>query len=113
MASPVNLAGTMPGEAVNGILAHVADLLKEPGVLRLVVGVIDVDTIKHKVATGDDVPVIQFRHLELVSADNKDAARAVLAAELSARTGQLELPLTPGAIAPPPQPRRTPADEDD
>lgn len=116
MGQPANLAGTMPGEATNGWFTIVPELLANPGKLRLIVGVCDVDTVKTKVATGQETPVVQLRHVEVV-----DLADAELTATVSAilrnmqrqRLGdeQLELTYTPGAIAPEPAPK-PPADDD-
>lgn len=116
MAQSVNLAGTMPGESVNGLYAIVEDLIKDGRRLRLVVGLVDTDTIKVKVATGDQIPVIQFRHLEVADrTPQAEAAGEILHELLTARTGQAELmlPFTPGSFAPPPQPKAGRAGEED
>ena len=101
MANPVNLAGTMPAEVVNGLFTAVKELLASPKELRLVIGVLDVDTIKVKIATGDEIPVVQFRHIEVITGPNRKAATELLKGEYSTRTGQLELAFTPGAEVPP------------
>lgn len=115
---PANLAGTMPPEATNGWFGIVPELLgPDAGKLRLLVGIFDVDTIKRKVATGDMTPVVQLRHVEVVPlADTEltEQVASILRNLQRNRIGdeQLELTYQPGAIAPPPAPRGSPADED-
>ena len=116
MAQSVNLAGTMPGESVNGLFAIAEALIKDGRRLRLVVGLIDTDTIKTKVATSDQVPVVQFRHIEVADGTgHAEAVAEILHALLTERTGQAELmlPFTPGSFAPPPQPKAGRAGEED
>jgi hypothetical protein len=114
---PANLAGTMPGETVNGWFTIVPELLAHPDKLRLLVGVFDVDTIKVKVATHGQTPVVQLRHVEVVDlgdAELTETVSAILRNLQRARLGdeQLELTYTPGAIAPAAPPAGTPADDD-
>ena len=114
---PANLAGTMPGEAVNGWFSIVPQLLDQPGKLRLIVGVCDVDTVKVKVATGGQTPVIQLRHVEVVDLGDTELTEtvsAILRNLQRARMGdeQLELTYTPGAVAPANVPAGSPADDE-
>ncbi len=115
---PANLAGTMPPEATNGWFSMVPELLgPDAGKLRLMVGIFDVDTIKIKVATHGQTPVVQLRHVEVVPLGDTELTEqvsAILRNLQRTRIGdeQLELTYTPGAIAPPPAPKGTPADDE-
>lgn len=102
---PANLAGTMPPEAVNGWFGQVDGLLGKPETLRIGIVVYDVDTIKHKVQTGADTPVVQIRHVEVVpdgDTELREQVAAILRTLQRARLGdeQLELTYQPGAVAP-------------
>lgn len=114
MANPVNLSGTMPGEFVNGWYGIVPELLTDPKTLRVAVIVFDVQSIKRKVATDEETPVVQIRHVEVATGEHGTAAQEILRALQRGRTGQeqLELTFTPGAVAPPPEPKSHPGEDD-
>jgi hypothetical protein len=115
--NPVNLAGTMPPEALNGWFTMLHDLLAQPDRMRIIVGICDVDKISHKVSTGADTPVVQLRHVEVASLGDTETCEqlaAILRNLQRKRLGdqQLELTYQPGAVAPPPEPKVAAGDED-
>lgn len=96
MSATVKLSGKLPGDPdINGLDAHRDDLLKTPEKVRLVLGWVDVDKITEVVATGEHVPTLVFRRLELVGdADNAPPELKELALRLyEARTGKSPLPI--------------------
>jgi len=87
-APQVNLAGTLPPAAKNGLLDIVPDLLDRPKVRRIAVIEFDVLYTKRDVDNRPDTPIIRLWQVEPVDGDMAlEAARIMDKAE-AMRTGQ-------------------------
>lgn len=96
MSAKLKLTSKLPGnEDINGLDAKVDEFLATPEKVRLVLGWVDVKEVHDVTATGDRIPVLQWRRLELVGeADNAPPELKELALRLyEERTGKAPLPI--------------------
>jgi hypothetical protein len=100
MSPRVTLAGAMPAEETNGLLAHAKDFLEDPLRLRLVVCVVSSGKTVANHDKNETHPVIRIRHWELVPDADRKTVADVLGRALADRTGMMELPLEPDSENP-------------
>lgn len=111
----VTLSGSMPPDALNGLLHHHADLLANPQRLRVVVTLMDVQGDGANYDRGERWPICRSRQIEVITdpGDAKTVAE-VLARAMADRTGSsqldLGLGLVPGQDAPPPATGKSPGE---
>lgn len=96
----ITLAGSTPPDQNNGLAPASKDFLAHPREARLIVGLVSCKKSVRDHETGAEYPVLCFKHLELVSDEDKQAAADMLGKGLAARTGIQELPLEPGEEVP-------------
>lgn len=88
----VTLSGALPQGDGNGLAAIVADLTKDPR--KRHVGVVILDAAKTVINndTGDTVPTVRVRRIEIVTGDDVEPLRRLLERAFERRTGATTLP---------------------
>lgn len=106
MSAKVKVSGKLPGDdEINGLDAEHDDLLADPKAIRAAIIWYDVREYSHKIATGDDVPLIELRRFEPLGRldDVPDVVRDLVLKAAQRRTGKTPLPFDqtePGAPTP-------------
>jgi hypothetical protein len=100
MPGPLKLRAQLPDDRHNGLVdpAKVTDFLSQPRNAVLVVGVLYCPTTEVNNETGASVPVVRFKHIEVVSPghDAYGLVAEILHQEHQGRTGEMMLPFPPG-----------------
>jgi hypothetical protein len=88
-----NLAGSLPAGDANGLAAIARELLENPEKVHVVVALVDCSKITTKVDSGDVIPTVRVRRIEVVS-DPEDGRRMrqIVRREWERRTGKTVLP---------------------
>ena len=89
--SDINLAGTLPDPADNGLYAILQLLRTHPEQTHVCVAVIDAKHVKRETDTGILTPTVRIRQIEVVTGSDGDQATAMLERALGARGGQMTL----------------------
>ena len=92
--NPLALAGTLPDEDANGLLAIVDELVsgsyEERGRLRYAVVAFNVHSVKDVTTTRNKVAVVQFQRIEVaLTDDDRRAIEALILKRYQQRTGHL------------------------
>lgn len=93
--STVKLAGALPkSDELNGLGVVGEMVADDDSVKVVVVAVLDVQTITHDVGSGEDVPTLRVRRVEVIQRDDDRAALGRIASRAhETRTGKTVLPL--------------------
>ncbi len=89
----VKLSSKLPGGDANGIAKIVAELVKAPHKVQVLVALVDSQKCVTDHDTGDVVPVVRIRRVEVVRKQDLKEAERLLRRALEARTGETVLPL--------------------
>jgi hypothetical protein len=92
MSGPVSLGGTLPEGDGNGLTAIVSDLIHDPRHVHVVIGIVDCAKITTKPDTGEIVPTVRVRRIEVVTDKDRRVARQLINRALDRRTGREALP---------------------
>jgi hypothetical protein len=98
VGNPVRLSGQLPDGQKNGLFAQdkVLDFLSQPTTAIYVIGVLtNCQTVTNN-ETGENVPVLKFRHVEVVDSAQAAAVSQILHKLHETRTGELALPFEYG-----------------
>jgi hypothetical protein len=95
MSATVKLSSKMPGDpAINGLDAHVDELLTDPEEFVVAVAYLDVVKITRDVDSGDEIPTVRVRRIEPLGyiSEVPQAVRDAVAAAEEKRTGRKPIP---------------------
>src|SRR4051794_17206495 len=93
MAAVANLSGRLPEGEGNGLAAVVRQLIEEPSRVHVVLALIDTASITTKVDSGERVPTVRVRRIEvIVDPDDREHMRRLIMREYERRTGKAVLP---------------------
>lgn len=89
----VKLTGSLPEGEANGLKALREDLIRDPMDLRLVVVLIDTNSLTTDMDSGDVIPTARVRRIEPITrGDDIGVVRRVMARAHEERTGKTVLP---------------------
>lgn len=87
------LAGSLPGGDANGLGPILRVLVEAPHRRHIVIAVVDSKRTTVDNDSGEQVPTLRVRRIEVVRRDDLDAAERLVRRALEERTGQTVLPL--------------------
>lgn len=91
--SGVSVSGNLPAGDGNGLNAIIPDLLEEPGGLHVAVVIINCKKITRDTDTGESIPTVRIRRIEVISEDeDKRVCERLMRRALDTRTGREALP---------------------
>jgi hypothetical protein len=91
--SEVKLSSKLPGGDANGIAKILGELVKAPHKVQVLVALVDSQKSVTDHDTGDIVPVVRIRRVEVVRKQDLKEAERLIRRALEARTGETVLPL--------------------
>ena len=91
--SSIKLSSKLPGGDGNGLAKIAGELVKSPQKLHVLVALVDSSRTVTDHDTGDSVPVVRVRRVEVVLKKDLPQAEQLLRRALEARTGETVLPL--------------------
>lgn len=87
----VKLASTLPAAGTNGLLAITRELVDDPHLTRVVIALVDCSKVTVDTDTGDEVPTVRVRHIEVVPGVERGRVEALLSRLHDERTGRRPL----------------------
>jgi hypothetical protein len=85
--------GKLPSPKLNGLARIAAALVKDPKGTHLIVAVIDAGKIEKDTDTGEQIPHVRFRQVEVISLpDAIEDARRLLVQATDDRLGRIAIP---------------------
>jgi len=89
----VSVSGTLPSGDGNGLSAIVTDLVREPQKVHLAVVLVDCRKVVTDADTGDMIPTVRLRRIEVVEdPEDRKLAENLMRRALDRRTGRQALP---------------------
>lgn len=90
----MKLSSGLPKGPANGLAPFAEQLLDDPTQKIAVVALLDVKSITTDLDTGDAVPTVRVRHIEVVKGDDQTTLlQRIMSRALAKRTGKEVLPL--------------------
>lgn len=90
----MKIAGKLPKHDRNGVTWDaVSRFLREPGHPQLAIVVLETTQIVEDIDSGDRIPTVAIRAIEMAGSDELGRLRAMLQRIHAERTGNLELPV--------------------
>ena len=87
----ISLSGSLPGGDQNGLAKITSALVKNPRKVHAVIALVDSSKTVMNHDSGDSMPVVRIRRIEVVLPDDLAAAERLMRRALEARTGQTML----------------------
>ncbi len=91
--SEVKLSGKLPGGDGNGLARISGQLVKLPHKVQVLVALVDSCKTITDTDSGDTIPVVRIRRVEVVRTQDLKEAERLIRRALEARTGETVLPL--------------------
>jgi len=89
----VSVSGTLPSGDGNGLSAIITDLVREPQKVHLAVVLVDCRKVVTDADTGDMIPTVRLRRIEVVEdPEDRKLAENLMRRALDRRTGRQALP---------------------
>lgn len=88
----MTIAGTLPGGDGNGLTAIDSELIRDPRKVHVVIGIVDTMKITVKPDTGEQIPTVRIRRIEVVTDDDRGQAQILIMRALDKRMGHEALP---------------------
>ena len=90
MSGP-SLSGSLPAGDGNGLVAIITDLITEPRKYHVVIGIVDCSKITTKPDTGEVIPTVRLRRVEVITDADLRVAETLIRRALDKRTGREQL----------------------
>src|SRR5258708_19538430 len=104
----ISLGGSLPQGDGNGLAAIVSDLIREPKKYHAVIGIVDTSKITTKPDSGEVVPTVRVRRIEVITQADLKIAETLMRRPLDKRTRKATLPFDLAAHLQPPFPPHEP-----
>ncbi len=88
----ISLGGSLPQGDGNGLAAIVSDLIRDPKKYHAVIGIVDTSKITTKPDSGEVVPTVRVRRIEVITQADLKIAETLMRRALDKRTGKATLP---------------------
>ena len=88
----ISLAGSLPQGDGNGLAAIASDLIRDPKRYHAVIGIVDTSKITTKPDSGEVVPTVRVRRIEVITQADLKIAETLMRRALDKRTGKATLP---------------------
>ena len=88
----ISLCGSLPQGDGNGLAAIVSDLIRDPKRYHAVIGIVDTSKITTKPDSGEVVPTVRVRRIEVITQADLKIAETLMRRALDKRTGKDTLP---------------------
>lgn len=87
MSAGISMSGALPSGDGNGLGAVIADLVRDPSRKHPVVAIIDTAKIVTRPDSGEVVPTVRVRRIEVITGEDAALAEKLMRRALDKRTG--------------------------
>lgn len=94
MAKGIKIGGRLPAGDADGLSASASRFVNSPDVAKVAIVILDTKRIEHDQDTGDETAVLRIRRAEVITdAEDGQKLTRLLVREMERRTGKSVLPL--------------------